>query len=367
MNKESLPKAIVGNMVVFMLIAVLSFTGACANTESTEIPSPASKPMQTIHIRFSTWHPADSRECRTIWTPMLEELKKRSDGRITYTTYFGGTLGTGQEHYDIVANGLSDMGYFTATWTPNRFPLTDVLSLAAQVDCKETAVNIGNAMYKRILNQEFADVKVIELNGCIQAFLWSKKPLRGLEDIKGLKIRTPGGQQTYYIEAIGAEAIFMPLSEVYAAMEANVLDGLVTCPPLFLDYSLYEVAKYGTLTTFGCVSEGLIMNQDSWERTPEDLKPIIEEVCSNPYRTTHGLTKTVYESIIKEIAEKDVELYALPPAEADRWSAKFQDTTRSWVASLEEKGLPARDVVKMFNEECEKRGVKCVACPMDWR
>lgn len=79
LNKESLPKAIVGNMVVFMLIAVLSFTGACANIESTEIPSPASKPMQTIHIRFSTWHPADSRECRTIWTPMLEELEKRRE------------------------------------------------------------------------------------------------------------------------------------------------------------------------------------------------------------------------------------------------------------------------------------------------
>ena len=48
----------------------------------------------------------------------------------------GAALGKGPEHFDIVAKGLSDMGYFTATWTPGRFPLTDVLSLAVWVDGK---------------------------------------------------------------------------------------------------------------------------------------------------------------------------------------------------------------------------------------
>ena len=63
--------------------------------------------------------------------------------------FAGGALGKGPEHFNIVANGLSDMGYFTATWTPGRFPLTDVLSLATWVDGKDIATEIGNAMYKR--------------------------------------------------------------------------------------------------------------------------------------------------------------------------------------------------------------------------
>ena len=86
-----------------------------------------------MHIKFSTWHPPMSREVKTVWIPMLEELKKRSNGRITYTLYAGSALGKGPEHFDIVKNGLSDMGYFTATWTPGRFPMTDVLSLATWV------------------------------------------------------------------------------------------------------------------------------------------------------------------------------------------------------------------------------------------
>ena len=119
------------------------------------------------NLRFSTWHVPVGYEVKTVWVPMLEELKKRSKDRLGYTMFAGGALGKGPEHYDIVAKGLSDLGYFTATWTPGRFPLTDVLSLAAWVDGKDIATEIGNAMYKRVLHQEFPGVKMVEMNGCI--------------------------------------------------------------------------------------------------------------------------------------------------------------------------------------------------------
>ncbi len=322
---------------------------------------------QATNIRFSTWHAPLGYEVKTVWEPMLEELKKRSKGLITSTMYAGAALGKAQEHYDIVAKGPSDMGYFTATYTPGRFPLTDVLSLAAWVDGKDIATDIGNAMYKRILHQEFPGVKMVELNGCIQAFLWTKKPVRSLEDVKGLRIRTPGGHQTHYIKALGAEPIFMVIGDVYMAMETGTIDGIVTCPPLVLSFKLHEVAKYGVVATFGCVSEGVIMNGESWEKASEGLKPIIEDVCHNPFHTTGGLTREVYKKMMKEITDKKVELYNLPAKEAERWYDRFRDVTRKWVADLERKGLKAKEVVKVYNEECEKRGVKVVAFPPEWK
>jgi TRAP-type C4-dicarboxylate transport system substrate-binding protein len=322
---------------------------------------------QTTNLRFSTWHVPVGYEVKTVWIPMLDELKKKSKDRVTYTMFAGGALGKGPEHFDIVSKGLSDMGYFTATWTPGRFPLSDVLSLAAWVDGKDIATEIGNAMYKRVLNKEFPGVKMVELNGCIQAFMWTKKPVRTLEDVKGLRIRSPGGHQTNYIKALGAEPIFMPLGEVYLAMETGTIDGIVTCPPLVLSFKLHEVAKHGVVTTFGCVSEGVIMNQESWKKTPDDLKPVVDEVCHNPFHTTGGLTREVYKKMMKEIADKKVELYNLPAKEAERWYDRFRDETRKWVSDLEGKGLKAKEVVRMYNEECEKRGVKVVAFPPEWK
>jgi hypothetical protein len=70
---------------------------------------------------------------------------------------------------------------------------------------------------------------------------------------------------------------------------------------------------------------------------------------------------------MKEIIDKKVELYQLPAHEAERWYDRFRDVTRKWVVDLEAKGLKAREVVRMYNEECEKRGVKVVAFPPEWR
>lgn len=322
---------------------------------------------QSASIRFSTWHVPVGYEVKTVWEPMLAELKKKSQDKITSTMFAGGALGKGPEHYDIVAKGLSDMGYFTATWTPGRFPLTDVLSMAAWVDGKDVATDIGNAMYTRVLHKEFEGVKVVELNGCIQAFLWTKRPVKSLDDVKGMKVRSPGGLQTNYIKSIGAEPIFMPLGDVYMAMETGTIDGIVTCPPLILSFKLNEVAKHAVVATFGCVSEGVVMNKRSWDRIPDNLKPLVDEVCGNPFKTTGGLTRDVYKKMMKEVTDRNVNLFELPSQEAGRWYERFQEVTKTWVKELESKNLPAGDVVKMYNEECEKRGVKVVAFPQGWK
>jgi TRAP-type C4-dicarboxylate transport system substrate-binding protein len=340
----------------FAAVAILSVTlwGS--------VPASAEKEGE-LHLKFSTWHPPAGREVTTVWIPMLEELKKRSNGRITYTMYAGGALGKGPEHFDIVKKGLSDMGYFTATWTPGRFPLTDVLSMAAWVDGKEVATAIGNEMHEKLLKKEFEDVKVLELNGCIQSFLWTTKPVKTLADLKGMKIRSPGGMQTAYIKALGAEPVFMPVGDVYMAMDTGTLDGLVTCPPLVLAFKLHEVAKYGVKATFGCVSEGVIMNKKTWDKTPPDLQKLIVEVVGNPFATTHGLDKKTYAQMVQELKAKGVTIFELPPEEETKWFKEFQEATRKWIADLEKKGLPAKEAVEMYNNIAKNHGVTCVAYP----
>jgi TRAP-type transport system periplasmic protein len=275
-------------------------------------------------------------------------------------------LGKGPEHYDIVKKGLSDMGYFTATWTPGRFPLTDVLSMAAWVDGKELATAIGNDVYHKALEKEFEDVKVLELNGCIQAFVWTTKPVKSLADLKGKKLRSPGGMQTAYIKALGAEPVFMPLGDVYMAMDTGTIDGLVTCPPLVLAFKLNEVAKHGVKATFGCVSEGVIMNKATWEKTPPDLQKIIMEVVGNPFATTHGLDKQAYAKMMDDLKAKGVTIYELPADEEGKWFKEFQEATKNWVTELEKQGKPAKEALIMYNKIAEQNGTKCVAFPPEW-
>ena len=368
MEKRYFFQKIIGMILILSLVFV---AGAC--TPSTPPAGELdmggiSGEQEVYNIKFSTWHPPAGEECQNTWTPMLEELQERSGGRITYTPYYGAALGAGPEHYDIVRDGLSDMGYFTATWTPDRFPLTDVLSMPVKVLGKDVAVEIGNEMYERVLHEEFSDdVKVLQLNGCVMSFIWTNKPVRTLEDLKGLKIRSPGGLQTYMIESLGAEPSFIPLGDVYLSMETGVIDGIVTCPMLYKAYKLHELGKHAVVATFGCVSEGVIMNKKFYDKMPVDLQTIVEEVVRNPFELTGGLTEEVIQACMDSMSAEGVEFYELPAEEAERWYDRFsEEVVKKWVGDMDKKGLPGKETLLNFKAVLDEQGVDFPAFPVEW-
>ena len=310
----------------------------------------------TINLRFSTWHVPTGADVQKLWIPMLEEMKAKSNGRITYTMFAGGALGTGPDHFDIVKNGLSDMGYATLSWTPGRFPLTDVLSSPIVCPAKWKGVEVGMEMYDKALKDEFKGVKVLHINNCVMAHLWTTKKVETLEDLKGMKIRSPGGIQTLAIEALGASPVFLPLGDVYLAMETGVLDGVVTCPALVKAFKIYEVANFGVPISFGCVSEGLFMNQRTWDKLPEDLKPIVEDVARNAYKHAHFFDENWYNESMQAFG-KTVKITELAPAERARWDEKLKGVMNDWASKLEAKGLPAKQTLKTFKEVLKKNDI----------
>lgn len=317
---------------------------------------------KNVHVRFSTWHVPAGADVENLWIPMLEEMKQRSGGRITYTLYAGGALGKGPDHYDIVKTGLSDMGYATLTWTPGRFPLTDVLSAPVTCPAKWKGAEAGMAMYDRILNREFTDVKVLHINNCVMAHLWTTRKVTTLTDLKGLKIRSPGGLQTRAIEALGATPVFMPLGEVYLSMETGVIDGVVTCPALVKAFKLNEVAGYGVPFSFGCVAEGLFVNRKFWDNVPDDLKPVIESIGRDAYKIAGIFNEEWYESIMKDF-RNDMEIHDLSPKEKALWNDRFRKMLTDWAEELEARGLSSKKALVMFREELKKVGVGFDACP----
>lgn len=315
------------------------------------------------NIRFSTWHVPAGADVKKLWIPMLEEMKKQSNGRLDYTMYAGGALGKGPDHYDIVKTGLSDMGYATLSWTPGRFPLTDVLSSPISAPAKWKAAEAGKAMHDKMLHSEFKGIKVLHINNCVMAHLWTTKKVKSMEDLKGMKIRSPGGLQTRAIEALGATPVFMPLGDVYLSMETGVIDGVVTCPALVKAFKLYEVAKFGVPATFGCVSEGLFVNERFFKRLPADLQKIVEDVGANAYKVAGIFDEHWYNHTMGGFGDS-IEIEELSAEEQARWDDAFKNMLVKWADELEAKGLMAKKALAQFKEELEKVGVAFKACPV---
>jgi TRAP-type mannitol/chloroaromatic compound transport system substrate-binding protein len=108
----------------------------------------------------------------------------------------------------------------------------------------------------------------------------STKPLSKMEDWKGLKCRYPGGMIAEIYEKAGASVIILPGSEIYTAMATGVIDlGEYVGHAMNRELGLHEVGKYiiGPGQMHQPVDlQAFVMNQNSWNKLPEDLQRLLE-------------------------------------------------------------------------------------------
>ena len=227
---------------------------------------PAGAAAAGATLRFSTWHPPVGREVKDRLAPRAggDEARERGRPRLHALRRRGARQGAGAlRHRRPRAFGH---GLFHRYLDPGPLPADRRPIAAAWVDGKDVAAEIGNAVYRRALQAEFAKVKLLELNGCIQSFIWTRRPVSKMADLSGMKLRSPGGHQTHYIKALGPSRSSCPSATSTWPWKPGRVDGIVTCPPLILGYKLHEVARFAAVLTLGCVSEGVAMNLNTWNR-----------------------------------------------------------------------------------------------------
>lgn len=125
----------------------------------------------------------------------------------------------------------------------------------------------------------------------------STKPIEGLADYKGLKIRMSGKVQGKVLKDLGASQVKIHSSEVYQAMQKGVLDAAESCTPLF-DWNL----GYGEITTFsshpgwhqpGSIC-GIMINKKAWDALPAHIQSALRIAAQATY--VHTLAFSDYTS-----------------------------------------------------------------------
>lgn len=101
------------------------------------------------------------------------------------------------------------------------------------------------------------------------------RPIKGLADFKGLKMRQPGGMLgMIFYRALGASGIVVPGTEVPVALQTGVVDGLTTVPLHYHDARWHT--KYATIPYWCSYSLPLFANLKWWNKLPADIREIID-------------------------------------------------------------------------------------------
>src|SRR5438046_8323155 len=130
--------------------------------------------------------------------------------------------------FDAVRDGLVDLSFVTASYTPARH----ILPLLPELPGSGDTALVNSVAYSRVYWKHFHKVgeyKGVKLLGVFThgpGQMFTKKPVRFIADVQGLKIRTGGGVAEQVAKALGASAFVKPAPESYELLSSGVADGV---------------------------------------------------------------------------------------------------------------------------------------------
>ena len=108
----------------------------------------------------------------------------------------------------------------------------------------------------------------------------TKKPIKDIADVKGLKVRVMGNPMFVdMMNAIGGNGVAMGYDQVFSALQTGVVDGAENNPPSFYFDNHYQVAKYYTLTEHLIVPEILVFSRPTWDTLSKDDQTLIKKLA----------------------------------------------------------------------------------------
>jgi len=350
--------------VIVLSLLLLLFAFGCSSNEEPAAESQEESEsteneitMEPVELKFAHFFPAvHTVETRIAqgWGKAVEEA---TGGLVKVVTYPGQTLLNAAEIYEGVATGIADVGFSVFTYNAGRFPVIEGFELPGTVYQNSKAASyVAWEGLKELQPEEINDTKLMFATATGPSHLLTKNPIRTLEDIQNVEIRT-FGMPVKAIEAIGAVPVAMTAVEAYEALARGIVQG--NCAPMEVlkAYRQAEVTKYITYTPF--LSNAIFfvtMNLDVWNSFPPQIQEKILEVNEQIFE---DVASGLWDEICAEGLQFAKEGYGheeieLSDEEFARWMEKLVPLQDEYIKSMEEKGLPGKEVMETIKRLADK-------------
>jgi TRAP-type C4-dicarboxylate transport system substrate-binding protein len=305
--------------------------------------------LKISHFGLSNWiqHTA----ILDLWAKKIENLSK---GRVKCTFYTNETLGKADQQYDLTVRGTADISCSITEYTPGRFPVSSVMSLPfLGVHNSEGASLVYWRLYQKyLIDKEFKDVKVLWLfcHGLGQIHTINK-PVRTIEDLKGLKLRVGDSSLGKALELLGAIPIVSTVNEGQVLLKEGKIDGIVIPWDAIYSFGYFDLCRYHTEIDMYTLPFFVVMNKEKYESLPADIKQIIDENSGESWSVMAGKAMDNEDiKIIEKARARGDAYYVLPAAQLEQWKNITMPVGDGWVREMKAKGLPSQEIITYVNE-----------------
>jgi len=285
--------------------------------------------------------------------PWAKRVEEQSQGRIRFEIFPSMAMGgKPPELYRQARDGSVDIVWTVLGYTPGAFPRAEVFELAGvhRGSARATTLAIQD-VFADHLASEFTDVKTILVHTHAgNAFHMVSKPVRGLADLKGLKLRTPTRTGAWMIESWGADPVGMPVPELPQALSKGVVDGALIPFEVAIPLKVHELTRYSVEGAqgerFGTAVFLYAMNRGRYEALPAELKAVIDANSGSGIAAWAGEVWDRIEAPAKALVEgRGNEIVRLDDAALAAFAPKTEETVARWVAEVTSKGIDGAALV----------------------
>jgi TRAP-type transport system periplasmic protein len=313
---------------------------------------------QTTTLTMSSWVSPQHHLTSVVLQGWATEVEKATNGRVKFTMlpkHPSAPPGT----FDAVRDGLVDLSYVTASYTPARhvFPLMPELPGAGDTSL------VNSVAYSRMHWKYFhkmGEYKGVKLLGVFThgpGQMFTKRPVASIADVQGLKIRTGGGVAEAVAKALGASAFVKPAPESYELLKSGVADGVFFPMESIISFKLDTVLEQATIFPGGMYSSafGFFMNEDKWNKLPKQDQEAIEKLSGEHIARLAGKSWDEADQkgldVLKKSGVKIVNANSELVAEVKKRSAPIVD---EWIKNASAKGVDAAKILAEFRDELKK-------------
>lgn len=287
-----------------------------------------------VTLKLAVFIPPKSVSGSRVLTPIANMIEKESKGDLKIKIFYGGQLGRSpRKQYELVTNGVADLAYIVDIYTSGQFPDTSIFELPYNIKNGTEGSLARWRMYEQGHLRGYNNVKAVGLWMSEPGGIHTRKPMKSLADIKGMKIRATGRVATAYLKQYGAIPVGMPVTKVTEAIDRGVLDGLMQSWVGLVTFRTHNVVKYHYEAPVGALTFSIVLNKKSWGKLSASQQALIDKYGGEymARKAGNAFDKLGHERKSKHQKDADRTFISLSDADLKKARAAVQPIYDSWV------------------------------------
>jgi TRAP-type C4-dicarboxylate transport system substrate-binding protein len=336
-------KKLLSRSIEAVAIRVSKYLALCAALVVAAIPGTATADEVRV-LKFAQFAPPTS-DLAPLYRDVAEDYAKSSGGTLKLEMHWGSSMGPTPRLYHLVRDGVADMSFYHPALTPDLFPLHQVLHTSYLVPNPMVGARVAMSLVPKYLEKEHKGVKILSFLATDPDWLYtSKKPVRTLADLRGLRIRVASRSAGKLLAQAGAVPVNIPPTEMAEALQRGTIDGIITSAAGLHQFRLGELLKYRSPLIGGVNTFPWAINQKVYDELTPKHRTIVDRRSgmSETIKTAQiwmTARETYWADYLKSSKIEDVEI---SPELDQRMRQLAAQETEELLQSLESKGLPAR-------------------------